>query len=93
MLDAEDWEIVFKVYAEQPKLAFILAQHLTHLKESLQRGPEGALEAIAEIDLGIESLYPHTDFQKAGHKLFSLAVAGTITTEQEKMIDGLGVSL
>ena len=40
-LDAEDWQIVFQVYAEYPILAFILAQHLNGVKTLIQSGPQG----------------------------------------------------
>ena len=85
MIDAEDWEIVFKVYAEQPALACILAQHLTHLKDSLQSESTNLAEVITQIDLGIAALYPHTDFQRIGQELL-LAVKGELTTEQENAI-------
>jgi hypothetical protein len=82
-LDAEDFDIVFAVYAEHPSKAFILAQHLDHLKGLIQRGPQDALEAIACIDLAIARLYPHTDFHTASYKLYLSAVAGKLLDEQD----------
>ena len=37
-LDAEDWEIAFKVYEGHPALALMLAYHLSGLKELVADG-------------------------------------------------------
>lgn len=68
MLDAENWKIVFKVYAGHPISALTLAYQLIAIKQSLQRGRSGIPDAIAGLDLAIESLYTHTDFYKMGRK-------------------------
>jgi hypothetical protein len=81
-LDSEDWNIVFRAYEEFPVLAFILAQHMAHLKELIQRGREGRAEASAAIDRAIESLMPQTNFRDAGRKVYLLVVAGELSTEQ-----------
>lgn len=90
-LDAEDWEIVFAAYQGRHKLALILAQHLTALKEFILRDkPE---EALAAIDRAIEGLYPHTGFSRVGRGLFRAAVEGRLTPEQETMIEQLTAEL
>lgn len=60
MLDCQDWEIVLRVYAGQPGLALILAQHLEQLRRALEHGPQGVTDARMGLSLGIENLYPHT---------------------------------
>jgi hypothetical protein len=90
-LDAEDWNIVFAVYAEYPILAFILAQHLYSVRELIQRGPEETALAIAGLDRAIQSLMPHTIFRDAGRKVYLLAVTGTLSTEQEAKLRELGL--
>ena len=85
-LDAEDWHIVFEAYVEYPILAFILAQHLACIKTFIQRGPKGRMAATATLDLAIESLCPYTTVGEAGREMYLLAVAGTLTTEQEDLI-------
>ena len=90
-LDAEDWNIVFQAYAEYPILAFILAQHLTTVKTLMQAGREGREEAVAGLDRAIESLMPHTEFRNAGRKVYFLAVAGTLSIEDEEKIRELGL--
>ena len=68
MLDAENWKIVFKVYAGHPLLALTLAYQLIAVKQSLERGQKGIPDAIAGLDLAIEGLYQHTDFHKMARK-------------------------
>lgn len=91
MLDSHDWKIVLKVYAGNRGLALILAQHLDHLKRTLEQGPKGAPEVITGLTLGIENLYPHTMFYAAGQKLYELAVAGDLPPEYEDLIRELGL--
>ena len=76
-LDDEDWNIVFQAYTEYPILAFILAQHLSYLKELIDRGRTA--EAIAASDRAIESLMPHTAFRDVGRTLYLEAVAGKLS--------------
>lgn len=91
-LDAEDWNIVFEAYGEFPILAFILAQHLAHVRELIQLGREGRAEAIAGLHRAIDSLMSHTNFRDAGRKVYLLAVAGELTHEQEEMIEKLNLT-
>jgi|GEM_PF-2822666 hypothetical protein len=43
-------------------------------------GRKGTLDAIAQLDLAINSLYPHTDFYKISHKIVSAATCGHLKT-------------
>ncbi|HXQ33044.1 MAG TPA: hypothetical protein VN843_03360 [Anaerolineales bacterium] len=90
-LDAEDWQIVFAAYADYPILAFILAQHLHSVRELIRGTPENIAEAIAGLDRAIEVLMPHTIFRDAGRKVYLLAVAGTLSTEQEDKLREIGL--
>jgi hypothetical protein len=83
-LDAEDWQIVFRAYAEYPMLAFILAQHFDCLKGLIQGGPQRVIEAIASLDLAIESLKPHTKFRDADWETYHLAVTGNLSPKDDK---------
>lgn len=93
MLDAENWKIVFKVYARHPISALTLAYQLIAIKQSLQRGPKGIADAIAGLDLAIESLYPHTDFYRMGQKFYHRTIEGTLKPDQEDRLRQLGVKL
>jgi len=84
LLDADDWNVVFQAYGEYPILAFILAQHFACVKELIQRGPQGAIQAIAIVDQAIDSLMPHTNFRNTGRSVYLLAVAGKLSPEQEE---------
>jgi len=89
MLDPRDWNAIFEPYASEPTLALALAFQFTALKHSLQRGPKGIAEAITGMDQAIEHLYPHTEFNTLGRRVFSLTIESTITGKQEDLITAL----
>jgi len=93
MLDAEQWEIVLKVYAGHPVAALTLAYQLIEIKQSLQGGKKGVPDAITALDLAIEGLYPHTDFYKMGHKFYHRTIKGNLNPEHEDRLRKLGVKL
>jgi hypothetical protein len=93
MLDAEQWEIVFKVYAGHQVAALTLAYQLIAIKQSLQRGQKGIPDAIAGLDLAIEGLYTHTDFHKIGRKFFQRTIEGDLKPKEEEILRRLGVKL
>jgi hypothetical protein len=93
MLDAENWKIVFEVYAGRPIPALLLAHQLTDIRQSLERGRKGIPDAIQGLDLAIENLFPHSSFHKMGHKFFHLTIEGRLTPKQEQFIRQLGVKI
>lgn len=93
MLEVENWKIVFKVYSRHPILALTLAYQLIALKQSLQRGQKGIPDAIAGLDLAIESLYWHTDFHKMGRKFYRRTLEGTLKPQQEEKLRKLGIKV
>ena len=93
MLDAENWKFVFKVYAGHPIAALTPAYQLIAIKQSLQRGRKGIPDAIAGLDLAIESLYSHTDFYKVSHRLYLRRLNGTMKPDQEQKRSELGLKM
>jgi hypothetical protein len=93
MLEAENWKIVFKVYFRHPTLALTLAYQLIAIKQSLQRGQKGIPDAIAGLDLAIDSLYPHTDSHRMGRKFYHRTIEGTLKPEQEERLRKLGLKI
>ena len=93
MLDPEQWELVLQVYEGHPVPALTLAYQLIAIKQSLQRGPKGIPDVITDLDLAIESPYPHTDFYKMGHKFYHQTIEGTLKPEQEEKLRQLGVKI
>jgi len=73
-----------KVYAGPPVSALTLAYQRIAIKQTLQRGPKGTSDAIASLDLAIDSLFPHTDFYKIGHKLYMRTIEGTLKTSARR---------
>ena len=90
-LDDEDWEIAFEVYEGQPLSALTLAYNLTALKSYLQNETKNIPEALAALDLAIDSLFQHSDFRHVSHKLFRTTIEGDLTVEQENLINKLGI--
>jgi hypothetical protein len=90
-LDAEDWEIAFQPYAEHSSAALGLARHFSTLREYLHATPPDTPRALAAIDQAIESLYPHTGFDKGAHELYRVLIEGKATRAQEVQIENLGV--
>jgi hypothetical protein len=64
MLEAENWKIAVSLYKDRPIPALLLAHQLTAIKQCLQRGSKDIPEAIEALTLTIESLYPHSSFDR-----------------------------
>ena len=93
MLDPEDWKIVLEVYAGHPILALGLAQQLTAIRQSLESGRKGIPDAIAGLNLAIDGLFDHTDFNKVSRKLYRQRLDGKLRPKQENKLRELGVKL
>lgn len=93
MLEGENLKIALALYSGHPIPALLLAHQLTAIKQCLQRGRKGVPDAIAGLDLAIEALYPHTDFDKVSRKLYLRRLEGTIKPDQEEKLRQLGVKI
>lgn len=93
MLDPENWKIVFKVYAGHSIPALLLAHQLAEIRQSLERGRKGIPEAIAGLDLAIDGLFDHTDFNKVSRKLYRQRLEGTLRPKQEEKLRELGLKI
>ena len=82
MLEAENWTIALKRYEGHPIPALLLAHQLMAIRQCLKSGRKGIPDAIAGLDLAIDSLYPHTDFHKVSHKLYLERLNGTLKLKQ-----------
>jgi hypothetical protein len=91
MLDPEDWKIVLKVYAGQSISALGLAQQLTAIRQSLEQGHKGIPDTIAGLNLAIDGLFDHTDFNKVSRKFYRQRLDGTLKPKQEEKLGELGV--
>jgi len=54
---------------------------------------KGIPDAIAGLELAIESLYPQTDFHKMGRKFYHRTIEENLKPNQEDIIRKLGVKL
>jgi hypothetical protein len=93
MLDLEDWKIVLEVYKGHPILALGLAQQLTAIRQSLESGRKGIPDAIDALNLAIDGLFDHTDFNKVSRKLYSQRLEETLRPKQEEKLRELGEAL
>ena len=93
MLDPEDSKIVFEIYKGHPILALGLAQQLIAIRQSLEQGRKGIPDAIAGLNLAIDGLFDHTDFNKVIRKLYRQRLDGTLKPRQEEKLRELGVKL
>ena len=93
MLDSEDWKIIFEVHAGHPALALTHAFQPIAIKQSLQRGRKGIPDAIASLDLAIESLYPHTDFDRIGREGYYRTIEDKLKPDQAEKLRQLGVKI
>ena len=84
---------MLEVYKGHPISALGFAQQLTAIRQSLERGPEGIPEAIAALNLAIDSAFDHTDFNRVSRRLFRQRLDGTIKPKQEEKLRELGVKL
>ena len=75
---ADQWAVVLNAYEDQPNLAFILAQNFHVMIDLLESGPSGAVQVIESFEEAIETLFPLSEYYKAGREFFLLAVQGTL---------------
>ena len=74
----DQWSVVLNAYEDEPDLAFILAQNFQVMKNVLETGPSGAVQVIESFEEAIETLFPFSEYYKAGFEFFDLAVKGTL---------------
>ena len=67
-------------------LGLTLAYQLTALKQCLERGKRGIPDAIAGLDMAIESLYSHTDFERMGRKFYHRAIEDKLKPDQAEKL-------
>jgi hypothetical protein len=87
-LDAEDWQIAFEPYVNDPLSALVLAQRLSVLQTQLQGD---AVRATAAINLAVDALYEHSEFRSVSLELFRVAIQGRLSLELENLIRQLGI--
>jgi hypothetical protein len=92
-LEAENWKIALGQYEGHPIAALTLAYQLIGLRQCLQRGKRGIPDALAGLDLAIESLYAHTDFDMMGRKFYHRAIEDKLKPDQAEKLRELGVKI
>jgi hypothetical protein len=91
-LDFDDWEIVFRPYEGNPDAALMLGVNLTILQSHIAE-PELAREAIGEVDAALEALFMRTQFPDVSYTLFRRLLQGSLTVEEQELLESLGIKL
>ena len=63
--DSEDWQIALEPYFAHPETALGLARQFAAIRQRLKAKPPDVLQAIDSLDLAVEALFEHTQFQSA----------------------------
>ncbi|HKU74492.1 MAG TPA: hypothetical protein VJR02_11270 [Pyrinomonadaceae bacterium] len=92
-LDSEDWQIVLEPYFAHPEAALGLARLFAIMRTYLKGTPPDVLEALDALDLAVESLYQHTQFQSGSYELYEIVIEGRASRAHESLAESLGVRL
>lgn len=91
LADVEDWESAFEPYEGKPyealQLGFNFAMLRMHLEGQLFKCPH----VIEALDEAMEVLFPYTDFHSTSFDLFVRLTEGKLTSDEEQMLNALGV--
>ena len=74
----DQWEALLEPYQDDPVNALILAQNFQAIKDVLEAGPSGTVLVIKSLDEAIETLFPFSEYYRAGFDFFLLAIKGTL---------------
>ena len=92
LIDRDDWELAFEPYKEKPYAALRLGWNLAELRTDLDSLLIKSRPVMEALDLGLEVLFPYTEFHKASFDLFIRLMEGRLTFEEEQMLHALGVN-
>lgn len=76
----DTWDAVFEPFARDAAAAFILAQILTQLKDTIKSDPD---QAVVTLDQAIRELYPYTKIYQAHYQAYLLAAAGRLSPKDD----------
>jgi hypothetical protein len=91
-LDFDDWNIVFQPYEGHPNAALMLGVNLTILQSHIAE-PELAKEAVGELEFALEALFMYTKFPNVSYTLFRRLAQGNLATEEQELLESLGIKL
>ena len=91
--DIESWHIILEPYFAHPEEALGLARHFATIRECLRAKPPNALQAMDALDLAIEALFQHTQFQGGAFELYETVIEGRAGRAHETLAESLGVKL
>jgi hypothetical protein len=80
----DTWDTVFEPFARDAAAAFILAQILTQLKDTIRADPD---QAVVTLDQAVKELYPYTRIYQAQYRVYLLAVAGQVAPKDDPTAD------
>ena len=92
LVDRDDWELAFEPYKEKPYAALRLGWNLADLRRDLDSLLIKSRPVMEALDLGLEVLFPYTEFHKASFDLFMRLMEGKLTFDEEQMLHALGIN-
>lgn len=91
--DAEDWQIALEPYFAHPETALGLARQFAAIRQRLKATPPDVLQALDSLDLAVEALFEHTQFQTGAYELYETVIEGRADRAHETLAESLGVKL
>ena len=91
--DSEDWQIVLEPYFAHPEVALGLARQFAAIRHCLKAEPPAVLQALDSLDLAVEALFEHTQFQSGAYELYQTVIEGRADRAHETLAESLGVKL
>jgi hypothetical protein len=92
LTDYTDWELAFKPFEGKPDAALQLGFNLAELRMHLDGLLIKSRPVMEALDLGLEVLFPYTEFHKASFDLFIRLMEGKLTFDEEQMLHALGIN-
>lgn len=91
--DSEDWQIALEPYFAHSEAALGLARQFAAIRQCLKAKPPDVRQAIDSLDLAVEALFEHTQFQSGAFELYETVIEARADRAHETLAEGLGVKL
>ena len=91
LIERDDWEIALEPFQGHSYAALKLGFNAAMLRQQLDAQMFKCRPVIEALDLGMQILFPFTDFHNTSFDLFIRLTDGKLTFEEEQMLHALGI--
>jgi hypothetical protein len=91
LVDLDQWELAFEPFEGEPYAALRLGFNFAMLRKYYDSQLIKCLPIMDALDLGMEALFPYTDFHSASFDLFLRLTEGELSHDEEQMLHALGM--